>query len=171
MKKTYESTARNTRNTRTSNPGKPVKKKSKNNPGPFDDIGRAAKSVGKSAVKVVKTVDTVTKDPKKLAKVAYELSGFKDVKKFAEKPTARNAAALGVSAASYLIPFGGKALQASKMAKFQRDATNSYNRLKASENAASGAQKTMYKNLRESAEQPMVRDKMGRLTYRDNVIN
>ncbi len=114
MKKTYESTARNTRNTRTSNPGKPVKKKSKNNPGPFDDIGRAAKSVGKSAVKVVKTVNTVTKDPKKLAKVAYEVSGYGDLKRFGQKPTARNAAALGVTIASYAA---GPVLKGIKTAK------------------------------------------------------
>ncbi len=148
MKKTYESIGGASRNVRTSNPGKP--KKGNDKPGPFDNIGRAAKSA---------------------LNLGYELSGGADLERFVKNPSPGNLGDLGLSAASYAIPFAGKALQASRMAKFQRAATNSYNSLKTYENAASGAQKTMYKNLRESAEQPMVRDKMGKLTYRDNVIN
>jgi hypothetical protein len=71
------------------------KKPSKNKPGPFDDIVRGVNKFNRG----MKTVN----------KVIYEVSGAGDVERFAKKPSAKNAAMLGVTIASYA---GGPALKA-----------------------------------------------------------
>lgn len=78
----------------------PAPKKSENKTGPWDDIGRGVKKFN-DAMRVVN-------------KVTYEVSGAGDVERFVKKPTAKNAAMLGVTIAAYA---GGPAFKAGAAAK------------------------------------------------------
>jgi hypothetical protein len=75
------------------NPVTPAKKSSGDRPGPWDNIGRGLKTAGK---------------------VTYEVSGAGDVKRFAQNPSLKNAASLGLTVASYA---GGPALRAAAVGR------------------------------------------------------
>ncbi len=78
------------------NPVTPAKKPSGDRPGPWDNIGRGLKTANK---------------------VAYEVSGAGDVKRFAKNPNLKTGASLAITVASYAAGPAAAGLKAVKVAK------------------------------------------------------
>ena len=105
---------------------KPV---SNDKPGPWDNIARGMNTAGK---------------------VAYEVSGAGDVKRFAQNPSLKTAASLAVTVAAYAAGPAAKAAQAAKVAKAAK-AVNATADVRAAANAAKAANTTRVMNATKGA--------------------